>query len=599
LGQLAFEFEVVEDETMSDFLKCECPHCGLHIEFAKADAGRETECPQCRQPVQLLVPMASTSPPQRWIILDTETDGLAAPIHVVEIAAQLMEGWEVCGEPFQVFLNHDIPIPIEAIAIHGYTREFLREHGLPPREAHEKFRAYVGTLPITSHNLRFDWDSALVPEWRSLSIGDKLIKGQAEFIPKIGQRGFCLKELAKRLVCESPGFSLDRLRDVFQITVEDRHRALGDVRSLVDLFQRIYRPRLERACAYTFDAWAIFSIATPIEKCLATALTPQEISEGIQQREQFKKELQDKTITILAKSSSGGSYKVTFTADNPSMRVSCDCPSGVRHWVCYHKIALIRGDRNMLFNVSQSGLLDKVCSLRQFKELKSRVEAYCRELEKIDTPSGTEYEVYEKSFAERKALKQYLAAGMSVGFRYLTGDQIVVALAQEHLAACQKPTPQQMESLLQQETKFLEELGFTAEDLSEFESPGHLIGRILRPIDYALARTFKNRFEILEENMRSLQIALAHWDYCPHLPRYGPHAMWKDLNAGPNDPHRDLMKAEKMAVLDLAAQVLPAEVFLLLKSNGLQYYKIPLDERIRNAAKVPDYQVLPTHGRGQ
>jgi hypothetical protein len=43
---------------MSDFLKCECPNCGLRIEFAEADAGREAECPQCRHALKLPVPTA-------------------------------------------------------------------------------------------------------------------------------------------------------------------------------------------------------------------------------------------------------------------------------------------------------------------------------------------------------------------------------------------------------------------------------------------------------------------------------------------------------------------------------------------------------------
>ena len=54
-----------------------------------------------------------------WVILDTETDGLYFPIHIVDVAAQRMRGLEPDGEPFQVFINHDIPIPADAFAIHG------------------------------------------------------------------------------------------------------------------------------------------------------------------------------------------------------------------------------------------------------------------------------------------------------------------------------------------------------------------------------------------------------------------------------------------------------------------------------------------------
>src|ERR1017187_8233405 len=105
-----------------------------------------------------------------WILVDTETDGLFKPIHIVEIAAQRMCGWEPVGNPFQVFLNHDVPIPREVVAIHGYTREFLRRRGLVPREAHDEFRRYVNADPVSAHNLSFDWNRCLVPEWRRLRV---------------------------------------------------------------------------------------------------------------------------------------------------------------------------------------------------------------------------------------------------------------------------------------------------------------------------------------------------------------------------------------------------------------------------------------------
>jgi hypothetical protein len=40
-----------------------------------------------------------------WVILDTETDGLEYPIHVLEVAAQRMRGKSKDGQPFRVFLR--------------------------------------------------------------------------------------------------------------------------------------------------------------------------------------------------------------------------------------------------------------------------------------------------------------------------------------------------------------------------------------------------------------------------------------------------------------------------------------------------------------
>ncbi len=191
----------------------------------------------------------------RWIIVDTETDGLWAPIHVVEIAAQLMEDWQPCGEPFQVFLNHDVFIPPETVAIHGYTREFLRKHGRDPVEAHEAFRSYAQGCPIVAHNLSFDWDRVLLPEWERLGI------------PAIGRRGFCTLLLARRLLFETQSHRLDSLKLQFSLGEERSHRALADVRTVVRLFDRLLRPRLESLHLASFAAWQDFSRSTPISAC--------------------------------------------------------------------------------------------------------------------------------------------------------------------------------------------------------------------------------------------------------------------------------------------------------------------------------------------
>ena len=191
----------------------------------------------------------------RWAIVDTETDGLWAPIHVVEIAAQLMEDWQPCGEPFQIFLNHDVFIPPEAVAVHGYTRQFLRKHGRSPVEAHEAFRAYLQSCPIVAHNLAFDWDRVLLPEWERLGI------------PAMGRRGFCTLLLARRLLFETQTHRLDSLKHQFDLGEERSHRALADVRTVVRLFGGVFRPRLESLNLGTFEAWQEFSCSTPVSGC--------------------------------------------------------------------------------------------------------------------------------------------------------------------------------------------------------------------------------------------------------------------------------------------------------------------------------------------
>lgn len=226
-------------------------------------------------------------PGQRWVIVDTETDGLTAPIHVIEIAAQLMEGSQPCGDPFQIYLNHDVPIPAEATAIHGYTREFLQEHGQTPIEAHEAFRQYARDYPIVAHNLAYDWNRALEPEWTRLGL------------PTIGQRGFCTLLLSRRVIAGLASFRLDVLKRHFCLNEGQSHKALNDVQTVVKLFTTIIKPRLEFAGLITFPQWVDFSRQQPISKCLLQT-NPKQNTDGAKIYYLDSKKLknyQQKTIT--------------------------------------------------------------------------------------------------------------------------------------------------------------------------------------------------------------------------------------------------------------------------------------------------------------
>jgi DNA helicase II / ATP-dependent DNA helicase PcrA len=193
-----------------------------------------------------------------WVIVDVETDGLYEPIHVVEVAAQLMKGWEPVGQPFRRLLNHDVPIPAEVVAIHGYTQRFLRENGHDPFHVYELFREYAQDYPVVAHNLSFDWNRCLVPEWARLGI------------PEIGRRGFCTMTLARRVIHETRTCRLEVLKERFRLPSRQSHRAENDVLTVVDLFERVYRPRLEPVELDTFKSIAAFSRRSPVARCLET-----------------------------------------------------------------------------------------------------------------------------------------------------------------------------------------------------------------------------------------------------------------------------------------------------------------------------------------
>lgn len=192
---------------------------------------------------------------EQWLVVDTETDGLSQPIHAVEIAAQRMCGWKPDGKPFQILLDHDVPIDPAAEAVHGYSREYLRKHGVDPVEAHKLFRKYAQKLPIVSYNLSFDWNRVLLPEYSRLRL------------PTAGTKGFCALTLSRRTIPESPNFKLETLKQLFSISTGRSHRGRNDVKTLVRLLTDIIKPRLMNGGIEGFTAIQKFSRQTPVASC--------------------------------------------------------------------------------------------------------------------------------------------------------------------------------------------------------------------------------------------------------------------------------------------------------------------------------------------
>lgn len=73
--------------------------------------------------------------------------------------------------------------------------------------------------------------------------------------------------LGRRILPEVQRVRLDTLREIYGLLADGAHSALGDVRTVIEVFQRIYRPRLESAGLNTFEAVRAFSRLTPIRKC--------------------------------------------------------------------------------------------------------------------------------------------------------------------------------------------------------------------------------------------------------------------------------------------------------------------------------------------
>ena len=179
---------------------------------------------------------------QEWVLLDTETTGFKPPIYVVEIAAQKMKGYNVVGKPFIYKINHGVNIPKEAARVHGYTKEILERDGEEPLKVYDKFKTYTNDLPLVAYNLKYDLDQVLIPEWKRLNIS------------KIGYEGFCALKLTQRLLDPVPAGNckLQTLRQYYRFPERGAHTALGDVETVIDLFNGVLKPLLEKRNLFFF-----------------------------------------------------------------------------------------------------------------------------------------------------------------------------------------------------------------------------------------------------------------------------------------------------------------------------------------------------------
>jgi hypothetical protein len=93
-------------------------------------------------------------------------------------------------------------------------------------------------------------------------------------------------------------------------------------------------------------------------------------------------------INILVKSSTqpDSSYKINFSIKGGLMRIHCSCPAGTRGQLCKHKISLIEGNHNMLFDISQRQIMNDIFTSIKTSPLKSEYSKFVtkkKEIEKL------------------------------------------------------------------------------------------------------------------------------------------------------------------------------------------------------------------------
>ncbi|MCE7886479.1 MAG: DNA polymerase III subunit epsilon [Alphaproteobacteria bacterium PRO2] len=93
----------------------------------------------------------------REIVLDTETTGMFPDDgdKIVEIGCLELANHIPTGKTLQIYLNPERDIPPEAVAVHGLTREFLKDKPVFS-QVYTDLLDFIGDAKLVIHNAEFD-----------------------------------------------------------------------------------------------------------------------------------------------------------------------------------------------------------------------------------------------------------------------------------------------------------------------------------------------------------------------------------------------------------------------------------------------------------
>lgn len=165
-----------------------------------------------------------------YIIFDTETTGFNPQLgdRIIEIAAVKVINGTVTDESFVSLINPERIIPTESARVHGISQEMVASAPLAA-EVIPKFLDFVGADSLVAHNAEFDM-AFLKAEMTLLGM-------DSSKLPNC----LCTVELARKELPQLSRHNLDALCQHFGISVEQRHRALDDVKATATIFTQLHQ----------------------------------------------------------------------------------------------------------------------------------------------------------------------------------------------------------------------------------------------------------------------------------------------------------------------------------------------------------------------
>ena len=167
-----------------------------------------------------------------YIVLDIETTGLSFRIEkITEIGAVKVKNGEIIDE-FECLVNPEIPIPQRIVELTGITDDMVK-NAETIDIVMPKFLEFIGNLKLVAHNADFD-------------IG--FLKYNAEILG-LNMNNEYIDSLAvsRKLFPDFKKHKLGIIAEKLGIVVENAHRALDDVITLVKVFNKMIDISKEKA----------------------------------------------------------------------------------------------------------------------------------------------------------------------------------------------------------------------------------------------------------------------------------------------------------------------------------------------------------------
>lgn len=174
-----------------------------------------------------------------FVVVDVETTGGFPPAsRITEIAAVRVRAGRIEDE-WSTLVNPKRSIPWFVSRLTGIDDAMVAE--APTFEVvADDFLDFLGSAPFVAHNALFDW--RFVNAELILTRGSTLTNAR-----------LCTIRLARKLLPEVRRRSLDALTHLFGVTVEGRHRALGDARATARVLSRLLEVAEEQGISSETD----------------------------------------------------------------------------------------------------------------------------------------------------------------------------------------------------------------------------------------------------------------------------------------------------------------------------------------------------------